>query len=146
MVSDVVTLTQELIQIDTSNYGDSYETVGEAAAADYCVQRLREAGWDPEVIVTSSDSRRAVALRIPGTDPTAAGLLIHGHLDVVPAVAPEWSKPAFGGVIEGGFIWGRGAVDMKDMDAMMLVDNRRTQMHHNALKCVVRIGDLDYRD
>ncbi len=120
MVSDVVTLTQELIQIDTSNYGDSYETVGEAAAADYCAQRLREAGWDPEVIVTSSDSRRAVALRIPGTDPTAAGLLIHGHLDVVPAVASEWSKPAFGGVIEGGFIWGRGAVDMKDMDAMML--------------------------
>ncbi len=73
MVSDVVTLTQELIQIDTSNYGDSYETVGEAAAADYCAQRLREAGWDPEVIVTSSDSRRAVALRITHSRPPRRG-------------------------------------------------------------------------
>lgn len=120
MTSDVVTLTQELLRIDTSNFGDSTDTVGEAEAAEYCAQRLREAGWDPEIIVTSSDLRRAVVLRIPGTDPLASGLLIHGHLDVVPAVQSEWSKPAFGGVIEDGFIWGRGAVDMKDMDAMML--------------------------
>ncbi|MDP2013040.1 MAG: M20/M25/M40 family metallo-hydrolase, partial [Actinomycetota bacterium] len=118
--SDVVTLTQELIRIDTSNFGESAETVGEAAAADYVAERMREAGWDPEIIVTSSDSRRCVVLRVPGTDPTAGGLLVHGHLDVVPSIASEWSMPPLGGLIEDGFIWGRGAVDMKDMDAMIL--------------------------
>ncbi|MDD2858018.1 MAG: M20/M25/M40 family metallo-hydrolase, partial [Candidatus Nanopelagicales bacterium] len=120
MDSDVVTLTQELIRIDTSNYGESTETVGEAAAADYCAERLREAGWDPEIVVTSSDPRRAVVLRIPGTDPNASALLVHGHLDVVPALGSDWSHPPLGGVIDEGFIWGRGAVDMKNMDAMML--------------------------
>ncbi|MFA7324547.1 MAG: M20/M25/M40 family metallo-hydrolase [Candidatus Nanopelagicales bacterium] len=125
MSSDVVTLTQELIQIDTSNFGDSAETVGEAAAADYCAERLREAGWDPEIIVTSSDPRRAVVLRIPGTDPSANALLVHGHLDVVPAIASDWTHPPFGAVIDDGFIWGRGAVDMKNMDAMMLAVMRQ---------------------
>lgn len=118
--NDVVTLTQELIQIDSSNWGDSPETVGEVEAADYCAQRLREVGLDPEIIVTSSDTRRAVHVRIPGTDPEAGALLLHGHIDVVPAMAADWSRPPFAAEIEDGFIWGRGAVDMKDMDAMIL--------------------------
>lgn len=117
---DVVTLTQELIRIDTSNFGESTETVGEAEAADYVAERLREVGLDPEVITTTSDRRRAVVVRIPGTDSDAPALLLHGHLDVVPAVASDWSHDPFGGDIDEGFIWGRGAVDMKDMDAMML--------------------------
>ena len=50
--AEVVTLTQELIRIDSSNWGDSAETVGEAEIADYCAARLREVGLDPEVIVT----------------------------------------------------------------------------------------------
>ena len=85
--AEVAQITQELIRIDTSNWGDSSETVGEAAAADYCAERLREVGLDPEVIVTTSDSRRAVHVRIPGTDPSAGALLLHGHIDVVPAMA-----------------------------------------------------------
>ena len=60
--AEVVQLTQELIRIDSSNWGDSPETVGEAEAADYCAARLREVGLDPEIIVTTSDSRRAVHL------------------------------------------------------------------------------------
>lgn len=123
--TDVVTLTQELIRIDTSNWGESEETKGEAEAAEYCAERLREAGWDPEVIVTTGDTRRAVALRIPGTDPDADALLVHGHLDVVPAIAADWTYPPFAAVLDDGFIWGRGAVDMKNMDAMILAVARR---------------------
>ncbi len=118
--AEVAQLTQELIRIDSSNWGDSPETVGEAEAADYCAQRLREVGLDPEVIVTTSDSRRAVHVRILGTDPAAGALLLHGHIDVVPAMAADWSRPPFAAELADGFIWGRGAVDMKDMDAMIL--------------------------
>ena len=118
--TEVVQLTQELIRIDSSNWGESPETVGEAEVADYCAMRLREVGLDPEVIVTTSDARRAVVVRIPGTDSTAPALLLHGHIDVVPAMAAEWVHPPFAGEIEDGFVWGRGAVDMKDMDAMIL--------------------------
>ena len=117
---DVVTLVRDLIRIDTSNWGESTQTVGEAEAADYCCQRLREAGFDPELIVTSSDSRRAVHVRIPGTDPDAPALLLHGHLDVVPAVGADWTHPPFAAEVADGFIWGRGAVDMKDMVGMIL--------------------------
>ena len=118
--AEVAQLTQELIRIDSSNWGDSPETVGEAEAADYCAERLREVGLDPEVIVTTSDSRRAVHVRIPGTDAAAGALLLHGHIDVVPAMAADWSRPPFAAELADGFIWGRGAVDMKDMDAMIL--------------------------
>jgi len=120
MESDVVTLTQELIRIDSSNWGDSAETVGEADVAEYCAQRLREVGYDPQVYRTTSDTRRGVHLRIPGTDPHAKALVVHGHLDVVPAIAADWTHAPFGGEIHDGFIWGRGAVDMKDMDAMII--------------------------
>jgi len=117
---EVVRLTQELIRIDSSNWGDSPETVGEAEVADYCAMRLREVGLDPEIIVTTSDARRAVHVRIPGSDPTAPALLLHGHIDVVPAMAADWSRPPFAGELDDGYVWGRGAVDMKDMDAMIL--------------------------
>jgi acetylornithine deacetylase/succinyl-diaminopimelate desuccinylase-like protein len=118
--NDVVDLCRGLIRLDSSNFGDSPLTVGEADAAEYAAQMLREAGWDPEVFTTTDSSRRGVHLRVPGTDPTAGALLLHGHLDVVPAIAADWSHPPFAAEVENGFIWGRGAVDMKDMDAMIL--------------------------
>src|SRR6186713_99007 len=90
---EVAQLTQELIRIDSSNWGDAPETVGEAEAADYCAERLREVGYAPEVFATTSDSRRGVYLRIPGSDPNAGALLLHGHIDVVPAMAEDWSHP-----------------------------------------------------
>lgn len=118
--SEVVDLCRDLIRIDTSNWGESTQTVGEAEAADYAAGCLRAVGFSPEVIVTTSDTRRAVHLRVPGTDSSAGALVLHGHLDVVPAVAADWTHPPFAAELEDGFIWGRGAVDMKDMDAMIL--------------------------
>lgn len=117
---EVVDITRDLIRIDTSNWGASSETVGEAEAADYCAQRLIEVGYEPEVVTTTSDTRRGLVLRIPGEDRERGALVLHGHLDVVPAVADEWSHPPFAAEVDDGFIWGRGAVDMKNMDAMVL--------------------------
>ncbi|MGK2853677.1 MAG: M20/M25/M40 family metallo-hydrolase, partial [Microbacteriaceae bacterium] len=57
---------------------------------------------------------------VAGADPTLPALVVHGHLDVVPAIAADWSVDPFEGVIKDGCIWGRGAVDMKNMDAMIL--------------------------
>ncbi|MFM8515085.1 MAG: M20/M25/M40 family metallo-hydrolase [Actinomycetota bacterium] len=127
METEVVDLTRDLIRIDSSNWGPGPETVGEAEAADYCAMRLREVGLDPEVIVTTSDSRRGVVVRIPGTDADRGALVVHGHLDVVPAIASEWTHPPFEADVDEGFIWGRGAVDMKNMDAMILAVVRAWQ-------------------
>ena len=65
--------------------------------------------------------------RIDGADATRPALLIHGHLDVVPAHAPDWQHPPFSGELADGCLWGRGAIDMKDMDAMMLAVVRQRQ-------------------
>ena len=116
---EVVQLCQELIRIDTTNYGPDREGPGEREAAEYVVQRLREVGLEPETF-ESAPGRVSVAVRIPGADRERGALCIHGHLDVVPADANDWSVDPFAGEIRDGCVWGRGAVDMKDMDAMIL--------------------------
>src|SRR5205814_566804 len=63
--------------------------------------------------------------RLPGVDSARGALLVHGHLDVVPADAAEWSVHPFSGALQDGYLWGRGAVDMKDMVAMTLAVARR---------------------
>ena len=118
-MSEVVDILRDLIRIDTSNDGTDAGP-GEILAAEYVVDRLREVGYDPELIMTTSGRRAAVALRIPGRDPDRPALLLHGHLDVVPAIAADWSVPPFAAEVIDGMVWGRGAVDMKDMDAMIL--------------------------
>jgi len=117
MESDVVTLLQELIQIPSVNYGEGKGD--EKAVAEYVAAKLAEVGIDSEIIETAPNRLNVVA-RIPGVDQTRGGLVVHGHLDVVPANAADWSVDPFGGVIKDGYIWGRGAVDMKDGDAMFL--------------------------
>ncbi|MGA1147102.1 MAG: efflux RND transporter permease subunit, partial [Candidatus Nanopelagicales bacterium] len=89
METDVVDLTRQLIRIDTSNFGPSTETVGEAEAAQFCAEVLRDVGWDPEVIVTTDDSRRGMVLRIPGTDPNAAVVNVKTRVDAIMNNLPE---------------------------------------------------------
>ncbi len=115
---EVVGICRDLIRIDTSNYGDG-SGPGEREAADYVMASLQEVGLEP-TLYESAPGRATVAVRIPGSDPSRGALCIHGHLDVVPAHAADWSVDPFAAVEKDGCIWGRGAVDMKDMDAMIL--------------------------
>ncbi|MGO9159210.1 MAG: M20/M25/M40 family metallo-hydrolase [Streptosporangiaceae bacterium] len=115
---EVATLASDLIRIDTSNPGD-HSGPGERAAAEYVAGLLAEVGLEPAVL-ESHPKRASVVARIAGADPGRPALLIHGHLDVVPADAADWRVHPFSGEVDGDCVWGRGAVDMKDMDAMML--------------------------
>ncbi|MDO5738599.1 MAG: M20/M25/M40 family metallo-hydrolase [Ornithinimicrobium sp.] len=119
---EAVRICRELIQIDTSNYGDG-SGPGEREAAEYVMGLLQEVGLDPQL--TESDPGRAsVVVRTEGRDSSRPGLVLHGHLDVVPAEAKDWSVDPFAAEEKDGMIWGRGAVDMKDMVAMLLANLR----------------------
>jgi acetylornithine deacetylase/succinyl-diaminopimelate desuccinylase-like protein len=115
---EVVDLCRDLIRIDTSNPGDQ-SGPGERLAAEYVADKLAEVGLEPKIF-ESHPLRASVVARIEGEDPSRDALLVHGHLDVVPARQNDWAVPPFSGEIQDGFLWGRGAVDMKDMDAMIL--------------------------
>jgi acetylornithine deacetylase/succinyl-diaminopimelate desuccinylase-like protein len=115
---DVVGLCRDMLRSDSSNYGDGTGP-GERAMAEYVAQALADVGWEPELI-ESAPRRASVVLRIPGTDRGRPALVLHGHTDVVPARAADWSVDPFAGEEIDGMLWGRGAVDMKDMDAMIL--------------------------
>ncbi|GLW13164.1 peptidase M20 [Microtetraspora sp. NBRC 13810] len=115
---EVVGLCRDLIRIDSTNAGDN-SGPGERAAAEYVAEKLAEVGLEPRIL--ESDTGRAnVIARIEGTDPGRDALLLHGHLDVVPFNAADWTHHPLSGEIADGCVWGRGAVDMKDMDAMIL--------------------------
>ncbi|MGW7549079.1 M20/M25/M40 family metallo-hydrolase [Streptomyces sp. NPDC054770] len=115
---EVVDLCRELIRFDTSNFGD-HSGPGERKAAEWVAEKLAEVGLEPKIF-ESHPGRASTVARIEGADPTRPALLIHGHLDVVPANADDWTHHPFSGEIADGCVWGRGAVDMKDMDAMTL--------------------------
>ena len=125
MTGEVVELVSALIRFDTSNTGDPNTTVGEADCARWVADQLREVGYQPEYIESGAPNRACVFARLPGSDPARGALLIHGHLDVVPAEAADWSVHPFSGAVSDGYVWGRGAVDMKDMCGMMLAVARQ---------------------
>ncbi|MEV5301582.1 M20/M25/M40 family metallo-hydrolase [Amycolatopsis methanolica] len=117
---EAVTLTSDLIRIDTTNTGDPDTLVGERAAAEFVAEQLTEVGYQIEYVESGGRNRHNVITRLAGADPSRGALLVHGHLDVVPADASEWSVHPFSGAIQDGYVWGRGAVDMKDMLGIML--------------------------
>jgi len=124
---DVVTLCQELIQIPSVNFGEGKGD--ERAAAEYVAAKMKEVGIASK-IYESAPNRCSVVARIEGKDKSRPGLVVNGHLDVVPANAADWSVDPFSGAIKDGCIWGRGAVDMKNMDAMILAVIRLWARHN----------------
>ena len=114
---DAIKICQELIRIPSVNFGEGKGD--ESVIADYIVKSLAEVGIESK-IYEAAPNRCNVVARIKGSDSSRSGLVVHGHTDVVPANADDWSVDPFGGIIKDGMIWGRGAVDMKNMDAMIL--------------------------
>lgn len=131
---EVVRIARDLIRIDTSNFGGGRAN-GEREAAEYVGAYLQELGLEPEYY-EPIERRTNVMARVPGRDPERPALVVHGHLDVVPAVAADWSVDPFEGVVRDGMLWGRGAVDMKNMNAMILT----------AVGDMLRAGEQPERD
>jgi len=117
-LEETARIAQDLIRFDTSNFGEGRAN-GETDAAEYLGELLVQLGLTPEY-VDAATGRTSVVARVRGADPTLPALVVHGHTDVVPADATNWSVDPFGGVIRDGMLWGRGAVDMKNMDAMII--------------------------
>lgn len=103
----VVEICSRLLSIDSSNYGPALEgtvgerTVGERAVADYVLELLTDAGYDP-TLLESAPGRANVLLRVPGTESGLEAFLVHGHMDVVPAEPDQWSLDPFSGLVEDG--------------------------------------------
>jgi acetylornithine deacetylase/succinyl-diaminopimelate desuccinylase-like protein len=119
-VDEVVDIVRALIRFDTSNTGDLATTKGEAECARWVVGQLQEVGYEAEYIEAGAPGRANVFTRLKGADDSRGALMLHGHLDVVPAEASDWSVHPFSGALSDGYVWGRGAVDMKDMVGMMI--------------------------
>src|SRR5918995_3172288 len=133
-LEETAVIARDLIRIDTTNYGEGRAN-GERDAAEYVEAKLAALGLAPQLFEPEL-RRTSVVARVPGRNPDKPALVLHGHLDVVPADPRNWSVDPFAGEIRDGMLWGRGAVDMKDMDAMMLT----------ALGDILRAGALPERE
>lgn len=125
LADEVVQLTSELIALDTTNAADTVAPGRERVAAEYVAAKLAEVGYAPTYVESGAPGKGNVVVRLEGADPGRGALLVHGHLDVVPADPGEWSVHPLSGEVRDGFVWGRGAVDMKGMVAMALATARR---------------------
>ena len=105
---------QQLIRIDTTNPPGN-----ELAAAEYLAGVLRAEGYDP-IVSEAAPQRGNCITRLCG-DGSLPPLLLYTHLDVVPAEPEHWTHPPFSGDVVDGYVWGRGALDMKSIAAMQLM-------------------------
>jgi acetylornithine deacetylase/succinyl-diaminopimelate desuccinylase-like protein len=133
-IDETARIARDLIRIDTTNWGEGHAK-GEADAAAYVSEHLASLGLRPRTYESRPD-RTTVIARVEGRDRSKPALVVHGHLDVVPADPADWTFDPFAGEIHDGLLWGRGAVDMKNMDAMILT----------ALGDIVRAGEAPQRD
>ncbi|MCL2514903.1 MAG: M20/M25/M40 family metallo-hydrolase [Microbacteriaceae bacterium] len=117
-LDETAIIASELIRFDTTNYGEG-KSKGETEAAEYVAAKLEALGLEPQLF-DSAPRHTSVVARVPGRDRGKPALVVPGHTDVVPADPAQWSVDPFAGDIKDGMLWGRGAVDMKNMDAMIL--------------------------
>ncbi|MBX3099715.1 MAG: M20/M25/M40 family metallo-hydrolase [Salinibacterium sp.] len=117
-LEETARIARDLIRFDTTNYGEGRSN-GETEAAEYLGAILEGMGLKTEY-VDAAPGRTTVITRVKGADRAKPALVVHGHTDVVPADPENWTVDPFGGVIKDGLLWGRGAVDMKNMDAMII--------------------------
>ncbi|MCS7056655.1 MAG: M20/M25/M40 family metallo-hydrolase [Thermoflexales bacterium] len=113
LADDVVRYLRDLIRLDTSNPPGN-----EMLAAEYLARVLHAAGIAP-VVIETAPKRGNVIARLRG-DGGAAPLLLYSHTDVVPVERERWTVDPFGGEVKDGFVYGRGALDMKGITAMQL--------------------------
>jgi len=118
MLEETARVAQDLIRFDTSNYGEG-KANSETEAAEYVGAALEKLGLSA-AYVDAAEGRTSVVARVTGSNADLPALVVHGHLDVVPADPANWSVDPFAGEVKDGMLWGRGAVDMKNMDAMIL--------------------------
>jgi len=133
-LEDTARIARDLIRFDTSNWGGGSAN-SETDAAEYLGAHLEAMGLTPHY-VDAAPGRTSVVARVPGRNPKKPAMVVHGHTDVVPADAANWSVDPFGGEVRDGLLWGRGAVDMKNMDAMIIT----------ALGDILKAGELPERE
>jgi acetylornithine deacetylase/succinyl-diaminopimelate desuccinylase-like protein len=133
-LSETARIARDLIRFDTSNWGNGRAN-SETEAARYVGAFLESLGLTTTYI-DAAPGRTSVVTRIPGANPELPALVVHGHLDVVPVDPTQWTVDPFAGEIRDGMLWGRGAVDMKNMDAMILT----------AIAEILRAGDKPNRE
>lgn len=121
---ETLRFTRDLIRIESVNTGDP-ATIGdgEARVIDYIRERLEEVGYQPDH-AESAPGRANLVVRVPGADPSRGALVAHAHVDVVPAAASDWTYPPFAAEVHDGFLYGRGALDLKSFAAVLVATAR----------------------